>query len=698
VIGRFIDPADDAPSAPMAAVLGERTWRASFGADSSVLGSQVRIGGDPYVVVGVAPESLHISRDGMVAAYVALSHLPATDRGLMTYRSSNARSVTWLHTVGRLAPGVSADAAARDIWAIGRALDTAAPLAPHATVPVSRNWRLTPAAEAGVHKDWEKIGRALLLLPMSIFLIICTSLANLVLSRGGNRRTEYGVRRALGASRASLVIELVMELTTIAAIGGAAAWVVAQSFIAGVARFAFATAGSTPRVHITTTLGSADAAALAVLVIVAVVIAGFVPAVALTSGTTSSSLTSASVVTPRWRGRRIAIAVQVAVALALQLVAALAVRGLSVDAQAFAKSEALSRIAVASVPLSLIDRDDDRAGGHADAIRDALSRAASRDRVAAVSMPSASSLNAVRVSRPDGVADADTRRSTDVDTLAVTANGVSTLGVPILRGRDFDATDLSGAPRVVVVSEKLAREEFGSVDVVGQNAFVISRDAHGARHQDLATIVGVAGQADTIRTNAEVAVAYFPLSQRFMPDLLFIARASSMDQANQAAGTMRAAIRGVDPVIPVSFAGRGDVMAGAKWMVARVVVTAVGVMSLFALLITMVGLYAVLSQAVALRRTEMGVRIALGATPARILALVLGDGAAPVAIGLAGGIGLGALGRFSAQPLFTRAVNAIDVPVAILAAIPMILAAAIACYVPARRASRIDPIRVLKEL
>jgi putative ABC transport system permease protein len=214
----------------------------------------------------------------------------------------------------------------------------------------------------------------------------------------------------------------------------------------------------------------------------------------------------------------------------------------------------------------------------------------------------------------------------------------------------------------------------------------------------MATIVGVAVDADTLRTNAETSVVYLPLAQHFTPDVMVIARGASIEHANRLVGSLRDAIRGVDPAIPISFAGRGDLMLGARWVVARVAVEVVWALSLFALIVTMVGLYGVLAQVVAMRRAEMGVRMALGATPGQVLGLVFRDGSAPVAIGLAAGVGLAAIGRLSAQPLFTRAVSAIDVPVALLAATPLVIAAAIACYLPARRASRVDPMRVLKEL
>ena len=700
VAGRLIEPGDDGPGAPQVAVIAESTWRALFHSAPDAIGQTIRISGDPFTIVGIAPASLTINQErGTVAVYVPLAHMPSTERAFSAYRDLTRRGSAWLHPIGRLTAGASDDQARNQVWEIGRALDVAAPLrGGAAAVPFARGWSTTHAAEVGVHADWLRMGRTLMLLPIALFLIVCTSLANLVLARGSARRSEFAIRRALGASRANLVFEMALELVCVAAAGGYFAWLAAGAGLRAIGALATSTFGQAPQYQVATSLDSGHLWLTGALVVAAVVIAGLVPAISVTSGGASQAVSSALSHGRRWRGRAVAIAAQVGLSLALLLVASLALNSVRDDASALAGAAGVDRLAVAKVPLSLVDRDDNTARAHVAQIIDEAGRIDGVVRATAISSPSAASLDFVRVTRPESAPDADSRRSSLGDVIAVAPGAIQALGVPILRGRAFEASDVAGGSPVAVITEHFAREELGGADVVGQQVAVISRDVRNQRHVDSVTIVGVAADVNTLRTTSRDSVIYLPLAQHFAPDVMIVVRAAAPETLDRVAGDLRASIRRVDVSIPIAFAGRADVLLGGVSIVSRVVTEVTSALSLLALIVTMVGLYGVLSQAVALRRREMGVRVALGATPRDIVRLVLRDGTRPVAIGVAAGVALAAIGRLSAQPLFTRAVSAIDLRVAVTAALPLVLAAAIACYLPARRASRVDPMRVLKDL
>jgi ABC-type antimicrobial peptide transport system permease subunit len=268
----------------------------------------------------------------------------------------------------------------------------------------------------------------------------------------------------------------------------------------------------------------------------------------------------------------------------------------------------------------------------------------------------------------------------------------TTLGVAIERGRGFTEDD--AASPVVLVNETVARRAFSRVDVVGRS-IVLQRQAWVGGPPQAArtvTIIGVTedGDASAVgRRDESGGVVYAPLADQYRRAITFAVRAAADPAA--LVGSLRAAIAEAAPDLAVEQLGTGRELAGPATTFDRIGAAMTGTLGTFALVLALAGLYGVLSHVVATRRREIGVRMALGGTPASIRALILHDGLRPVVWGVALGAVLGALVRASLRPMFERLVPAMD-PVA-LGLVPMLLlvAGTVACYLPARRASAVDP-------
>lgn len=698
--GRLIGPSDDEAGAPPVVVLSAGLWRQRFGRNPGVVGTVVKIGGQPLEVIGIAPDVFRgVDRPGgrRPRFWVALSSAAS----LGTRFSPSRRDHAWLSVVGRLADARTVAHATSELRLIGGRIDAVEPL-PHqkvrgsADLPRPREWTARSADEGFDLSDAREVLRIVLLIPILVLAVACTNLANFALSRGTARQNEFAVRRALGATRWQLIRSQLVEHGLVAGIGGAGAVVVAQSLLTLVAATIRRLFGEMPEYRIDTTIDGYVLVSVGVAALLSVIVAGLIPALQLTRRSVGQEMAAdhPSTSAPRWRGRSNLIALQVSVTVALLLVAALCVRQLPKLSIA-ASGMALDRVAVVTVPFAYQAIDEARSRR---TIERLLTDTEGFPGVISTSSASERQFNylvAVTPERQTATPNDPKRPRSPV--VSVSGRYFDTVGLSVISGRAFGAEDALGTEPVAIISVSQARSLFGSSDVVRRRIAV--QDDWEEATASLRTIVGVAADTYSRRGSPE-AFLYIPFAQRFEDQVgvQIQARVADGGDPPAIARAMRDQLRRIDPDIAVSYVGRADAINRGPEVILGLLVVALSVLAGLALVFSMTGLYGILSHVVVRRTRELGIRAALGAEPRRLIRMILKDGARPVLEGLAIGLGIAAGVRLGMQPWFTDPVTAIDPVAVVIAFVPLIASAILACYLPARRAARVDPNVALRHL
>jgi putative ABC transport system permease protein len=356
------------------------------------------------------------------------------------------------------------------------------------------------------------------------------------------------------------------------------------------------------------------------------------------------------------------------------------------------------RLALAQIDFQLNGRDEARARQSIDAI---LAAARARPGIESVSASNGLPFGFMtfRSTQYATPADAPFNATRDINTqayvVAATPELFRTLSLRVTRGRAFTDRDDLPAPPVAIVSEHFAHQLFRSTDVVGRSVMVSrTRQLSNRSPSPIALeIVGVSADTDVDRMRG---VIFRPFAQGYDPLIPVTISARAADPAG-AAGVLRSVIRGVDPEIALDSTGTGAVLLGPFFLLVVIVRLSTG-LGLLALVLAMAGLFGVLSHVVVRRTREIGIRIAIGAERSQIFRLILRDGLYPVMKGLALGLGIGAAARIAVRAWVVTDASAFDPWVFAIVPIPFIIAALIACYMPASRASRVDPNVALRNL
>jgi predicted permease len=682
--GRTLLPADDAGGAPQVVVISHGLWRRRFNSDRGLVGTGLMLDGRTYTLVGVAAENFKGTRLGPTSPdfWVQLAR-PDT-------ASPDARGNRGIDIVGRLRDGVTLEQAQEQVSAVAARLAREYPDTNMGTlgrpdeprpVTVTPETRLGPQRQKAV---WA-VSAVLLAVVTCVLLIACANVANLMLVRASTRGREMAVRLALGAGRLRLVRQLLTESLCLALAGGAAGLLIARwtadllptffprddaaaldfsldwrviAFTASVSLLSGAFFGLTPALRAT----RPD-------LVPALKDAGGAPV----GGRRRLSLTNALVVA------------QVALSLVLLVGAGLFIRSLL---------KAVSADLGFTTENVLVARLDLR-GEEAEAGKGQLFYRELQERVGA--LPGVRSVGLARIVPLSG---GGMRRGTIIEgyeprpgeDVEINMNVVSpgyfgTVGIPLAAGRDFGAQDVKGGPGVVIVNEEFARRYFSDGSPLGKRLRI---DSEGP----FLEVVGVARDSKYRNLREDpLPFFYVPLAQNYAPGMALLVRTEVAPAA--VAPLIRAEVQGLNKSVPVFGVGTLEGHLAAALATERMLALLLSLFGGAALLLAAVGIYGVISYAVVRRTREIGVRMALGARARDILRMVVGQGMSIVFAGGALGLALAlALTRVLRSMLY--GVSATDPLTFGMIAVLLTAVALLACYVPARRATRIDPLAALR--
>jgi predicted permease len=690
MVGRTIQPADDDPSRPSVAVVSHRFWRSRFASDPAVIGRVVRVNGRPVEIIGVAAEPFA----GLGSALTASTDvwLPASSMPL--------ERVASLTVLGRLRAGRQVGDAHSAFAAVGQRLDAMRPAGTTAQAAVpGRQWSAMPySATMEQTTGSVPVGAIVMTLVGLVLGIACANLANLVLGRGMSRRHEVAVRRALGASRWRLVREQLAESVILASLGAVGAYIVVRALLVALAvelpvsRFQIVQLA--PQLNLPTVTAAATA------LLAAIAIVGLFPAWQLTRRDIRPFMASdAGGVSQRgWGAQKRSITWQVAMSLGLLLIGVVCLRAVTGAARHDSGVD-IDRIAVGYLSRPS-DWTPERTVRAVDAlVASVRQQTGVEDAAVSSGLPFGTLTPAVSVARPG-----EPFGSGDDYLVAATPGIFRAAGISIVRGRGFDLQDVYGAQSVAVLSEHSARRLFGTIDVVGREMRLRNWLARSGPGQEgrTAIVIGVARDTDTSRLfSRSHGGVYVPLAQllhdpAFSFPLTVVARTPG-DPATLM-GPLRAAVQQADPDLAIGAgSGAGRLVLTPGYVNIGILARLLGSLGLLAVILSMAGLYGVLSHVTARRTREMGLRMALGAGRRDITRLVVGDGLRPVVEGLVIGLVIATGARVVLHYMSDGAVSPVGPVTSALASLPLILAALLACYLPARRAARIEPNVALRE-
>jgi len=683
------------------AVLSDAMWHRRFNRDRSVLGASLRIGGETFEIIGVAPATFAGLQTAMVpapAAWVPLQAASSLSSLLAPPSPLDRRERRTLTIAGRLAPGRRLAIAATELATIGNSLNISSPMrvfraGDGAMVGQRRLWSAQDATSATRPQTGRAIDGVLIAMTLLVLLVACTNLANLMLSRGALRLHEHAVRRALGASRWRLIRELMTESGLIAICGAILTFIFTRGFL----RLA---ALEIPTPHTLMTIApELNRSALlftSASLLVSLIVFGLEPALNLTRGAVGVHIASEAGPSPVLSGRRqrTLIRWQVAISACFFVVASVLGKVAVVEARNDS-GIALDRLALAVVHFGIEGWDESRA-------RRALDRTLVQARIdpdvdevtVATGMPFGFQMTPqARISTPDRPF---VKGFLAPETLVVAGSPtlLRTLDVPLVAGRSFDERDDAGTKPVCVLSEHTARALFGSIDVLGRTILLRNSDKAPVRTVD---IIGIARQTDVdVLMKRTENLIYVPFSQDYRANVAVVARTSG-DPARATAALNRA-MRSAGSDMPAGVSGAAYWLLAGPYVAARIGALLAGALGLLTLILAMVGLYGVQAQMVAQRTREVGVRMALGAETSQIQRMVLRQGFMPVTQGLIIGLLLGTLVRAGLRAWLEAPVAVFDPVAFAVVPVPLAVAAFLACFVPAWRASRVDPNVALRHL
>ncbi len=695
-LGRLLTPADDAPGAERVVVLSDRMWRREYGADPGIVGRPITLRGLVYTVAGVAPAAF----TGVVPLltpelWVPMVHAEEIDPIGITNNVPGPgrtrlerRGARWMFIKGRLKDGVTPAQARANVALIGEQLATAYP-------QTNKDSRLSAVPSADVRLLVPQAGGVLsvgaagvMAIVGLVLLIACANVAGMLLARASARRREISVRLAVGASRGRLVQQLLVEGLMLGVVGAATAVACAWALI----RVLMGIELPLP-VEVALDL-RLDARVLGFTLVIAAVtglLASLLPALKASRpnvvGDLRGEAPAARVGRRRWALRDGLVVAQVALTAVLLVVAGLLLRSLGASQQADVGFNPDGLAAVA-FDTDMMRYEPERG---VEFWRTALARIEALPEVTSAATVTPTLPFTFNFSQQEMKIDNRTyvegQRGETIENVAVSPGYLGTLGIRLVEGRDVGPSDIDGAPDVAIVNETMARRFWPGESALGHTVTIAST---GRTFR----VIGVNTDHKQHGVLEQPApFVYFAAAQRPSRYNFLVARTAG--DATTLLAAMRRELLALEPGLVVMDASTMETHMASALLPARVGALLAAAFGGLGTLLAAIGLYGVVAFSVTRRTREIGLRMALGAEPGGVLAMVMGQGFTLVALGLVIGAGLAAGVAFVLRGLL-YGVTPLD-PVAWgAAAMAMVVAAAIANAVPARRAMRVEPLTALR--
>ncbi len=676
LLGRTLQPSDDALDANPVVVMSESLWRSRFGADPAIVGRTITLEQHPITVVGIVPAYFHPS----VPDAAAQLWVPLRQDGVFSDMRGR-RGGHYLAALGRLKPGVTAAQAQSEMAALQLLLAEQYP-------DENKGWGVRIVS---LQADMAGNVRTALLVLLGavgfVFLIACANVASLQLARAASRRKEIAIRVALGAGRQRLLRQFLTESVLLGIIGGSVGLLLAYETLQGLIAWLPADLPRVSEIHVDATVLTFGL----VLSVVSGVIFGLAPAWHGTEAHLAEALEGARGAgegRTSHRARNIFVVAETALAIVLLIGAGLLIRSFARLQQVnvgFNPAQLLT--AQVGLPRTQYAKPEQWISFYHQTLERMNPLPGAQEAAVAVPLPlSDSYINlafAIEGHPPRSRGEAPT-----ADFVAISPNYFRVMQVPLLRGREFSDADSESGPKVCAISSSLALQLFPSENALGQRILI------GYPESSAREIVGIVGDVkDSDLSARQSAQVYVPFVQNPFWAADIVVRAHGNPSA--LSGALREQIRAIDPALPVAEVRTMPEVISNSVAQPRFRTTLLSLFGGAALLLAAIGIYGVLAYTVVQQTREIGIRMALGANPGRVLRLVLLRGLQLAGAGTAIGV-LAAL-------LLTQLLNSLlfDVsatdPLTFAAVAGLLLGAALlACYLPARRAMRVDPMVALR--
>jgi len=679
-LGRTFLPEEDKEGATHVVILGHALWQSRFGSDSRIIGQSLTLNNQSYTVVGVMPSRFQFPVGfgymGKVLNDPIDLYIP------LAASSKEARRGNYsFFAIGRLKPGVTIDQARAEMTTIEGRLAKQYP-GENSDIGIS----LIPTHEQTV----KEIRPALLVLLGAVaflLLIACANIANLLLARAASRQKEIAIRTALGASRLRVLRLLLTESLMLSLAGGSLGLLLA---VWGTDALLALAPDNIPRLSEV----GVDARVFGFTLVVSLVtgiVFGLIPAVhaskpdlneGLKEGLRGSTGSAAGK-----RTRSVLVAVEVALSLVLLIGAGLMIKSFLRLQQMNLGFNPDNVLAVnLTLPNSKYTEDRQQAAFFREALERIQSLTGVKSAAATTGLPLTLNLSGSDF-RIEGRPEPEAGKEMIINTRSVSPSYFQTLAIPLLKGRDFSDRDKSDAPKAAIINDDLARIYFPNEDPIGKR---ITFD----EGTSWISIVGIIGDVKQLgRDSSAKPEVYFPYLQVAAPSMSLVVRTASNPLSLPSA--VKTQIQMIDKDLPIDEAKTMQRLLAESSSGRRFNMLLLTVFAVVALVLAIVGIYGVMSYTVTQRTHEIGIRVAIGAQPRDVFRMVIGQGMMLAMIGVAFGL-VGAFGLTRLMTTMLFGVEPTDPATFVGIAVLLTGVALVACYIPGRRATKVDPLVALR--